>query len=165
MKVIFLDIDGVLNSYDNMHALHKLDPRNSGDSFGAYFDERCVRWLSYIINETDCKIVISSTWRCKGIKRIKELWETRNLPGEIIGVTPHEASEETINLYAATNNVADRGYEIQEWIDENKPDRYCIIDDDDDMLPIQKNNFVKTSNKIGLDLPTSESVIVILNSI
>ena len=67
-KVLFLDIDGVLNGQDNMYSRLELWRKNpdkfkTRDEFGDLFDERSVRWLQYIINKTDCKIVISSTWR------------------------------------------------------------------------------------------------------
>jgi hypothetical protein len=115
MKVLFLDIDGVLNSYDNRDVLGNLwninKENKSRDQFGVLFDERCVRWLKYIIEETGCKIVISSTWRSRGLKTMQLMWEMRDLPGEVIDCTPMEVSEDIINLYAATNNEADRGYE------------------------------------------------------
>ena len=166
MKVIFLDIDGVLNSMDNMRVnsfLLETENRMNRDEFGQLFDERCVRWLEWIINQTEAKIVISSAWRSMGISRLKLMWEIRDLPGEIIGTTPIQANDKIINKYACTNNEADRGYEIQEWIDGNNPTNYCIIDDDKDMLPGQ--NFVRTDAKIGLTYEVSNSVMSILNAI
>jgi hypothetical protein len=166
MRVLFLDIDGVLNSVDNMLAqanLWHIDNKNkSRDEFGHLFDERCVKWLNYIIYKTGCKIVISSTWRHSGLEAMKLMWEMRDLPGEIIGCTPNEVSESIINLYAATNNEADRGYEIQEWIDTHKPEKYCIVDDENDMLSHQ--NFVRTNSEFGLDCKTAHSIITILNA-
>lgn len=160
-KILFLDIDGVLNSQDDVDARHNsLD--KTRDEFGALFDERCVRWLKCIIDRTNCKIVLSSSWRCRGLNKIQLLWEIRDLPGEVIDITPTEVSSEVINLYAATNNEADRGYEIQEWIDINKPEKYCIVDDDDDMLGHQ--NFVKTNKVYGLDYKTANLIVSILNA-
>lgn len=166
MEVIFLDIDGVLNSFDNLHALnalYKCKLASSRDEFGQLFDERCVRWLRYIIERTEAKIVISSTWRSSGIDKLKTMWQMRDLAGEIIDCTPTYVDDYIVNLHACTNNEADRGYEIQQWIEENKPKRYCIIDDDNDMLGIQMPFFVRTDNKIGLDYKTAHRVIAILN--
>ena len=166
MKVLFLDIDGVLNSTDNMIVrgnLWNINKENkSRDQFGHLFDERCIRWLQYIIEKTGCKIVISSTWRCSGLKTMQLMWEMRDLPGEVIDCTPTEVSLSITNLYAATNNEADRGYEIQEWIDIHKPEKYCIVDDDSDMLPHQ--NFVQTNSKIGLDYSSALVVCRFLNA-
>lgn len=164
MKVLFLDIDGVLNSMDNARALYNLweldNTIKSRDTYGTLFDERCVRWLTLIIKKTDCKIVISSTWRFSGLQIMKDLWKDRNLPGEIIDITPTTQNEELINLYAEPS--ADRGYEIQEWLDNNKYDSYCIVDDDSDMLGHQ--NFVQTNPKIGLTSKTAFAIINKLNT-
>ena len=59
-KVIFLDFDGVLNSGDNAEILMKLAPYNP--EFlqryipGIMFDERCVRWLDYVVRNPDVKL-------------------------------------------------------------------------------------------------------------
>jgi len=155
MKVIFLDIDGVLNSFDNMHAMHAISYHNGPDfrdKHGQFFDERCVRWLRLIIKETDAKIVISSTWRMSGLKVMKEMWEERNLPGEVIDITPD-----------AINAMDDsRGREIQMWLDKNAVDSFCIIDDDSDMLPEQMKCFVKLNSFIGLHRESANEVVSIL---
>jgi len=167
MKVLFLDIDGVLNSDDNLSVqscLWHIDKKHkSRDEYGHLFDERCVRWLNYIIYKTGCKIVISSTWRHSGLEIMKLMWQKRDLPGEIIGCTPNEVSENIISLYAAKNNEADRGYEIQEWINTHKPERYCIVDDENDMLSHQ--NFVRTTREYGLDCNSACSIEAILNAV
>jgi hypothetical protein len=169
-NIIFLDIDGVLNSMDYLHSLilNKTDntnPLNSykvRDDYGQLFDPRCVNWLDYIISKTNAKLVISSTWRTSGIIAMKELWTYRNLPGEIIDVTPRTIPLEFIKKYDSPN--ADRGYEIQYWLDNNKNlvNSYVILDDEDDMLPAQ--NFVKCDSNIGLNYKNTRDAILILNN-
>lgn len=164
MKVIFLDIDGVLNT--GIYAIHYFDickhfglSRNGAkdlrhglrDEFGSHFDNRCVQLLQYIIEETGAKIVISSTWRGSGLQMMQLMWERRKLPGKVIGVTPFL-------------NDLDRGYEIDEWLKENQVDSYVIIDDDCDILPQQINNFVQTDGEYGLILKDANKVIDILNA-
>lgn len=56
MKVIFLDIDGVLNS--DMYEASRTE-----DSADGYIDMSRVKLLADIINVTDAKIVLSSSWR------------------------------------------------------------------------------------------------------
>jgi len=150
-KVIFLDIDGVLNLISQGH-----------DKFGSIFHSNFTDNLKYIIDKTNAKIVISSSWRLSGLNWIKDLWLYRNLPGEII--------DRTKSIYPSTK----RGYEIQDWLDNNKYINYCIIDDDTDMLEHQFNNFVQTSNNYnhtdniegyGLTKQCSDKVIKILNRI
>lgn len=159
MKVIFLDIDGVLNM---MHI-------NMGkDEYGDIFHDHFVNNLRYIIDQTDVKIVISSTWKMSGLTIMKELWEFRNLPGEIIDVTTDCPQIQGVEFY----DLVERGHEIQEWLDNNEVDNYVIIDDVPDMLKSQEDHFVKTSNNhshsdhihgLGLTIECSEKVINILN--
>ena len=173
MKVIFLDIDGVLNSRDNLNALtcHRRSNARindvtyksnstikTRDCFGQLFDERCCHWLGYIIEMTGAKIVISSTWRYSGLDFIRDLWQSRNLPGEIIGITPSAISHQD------TYNCTCRGDEIKSYIDENKMiEKFCIIDDDNDMLNDQTQFFVRTDNQFGLCREKALEAIKILN--
>ena len=61
MKVIFLDIDGVLNYMDFWYK-RRLEFEKTG-KFGPSFDEEKIKILSEIVSETGAKIVLSSTWR------------------------------------------------------------------------------------------------------
>lgn len=134
MKVIFLDIDGVLNVM-----------RQEFDDYGQLFHQNLVDNLSYIINETGAKIVISSTWRHRGLDFIKNMWKHRNLPGEVIDITPDcwdLIKEEKFGLKYYDD--VDRGYEIQDWLNNHDVENYVILDDDSDMLESQINNFVYT---------------------
>lgn len=163
MKVIFLDIDGVLNSHDNMNALHscakalfpnvndsKAREFYTKDKYGQLFDDRCIRHLQRIILLTDADIVITSTWRKDGISNLLKLWKDRNLPGRIIGMTP------ILNK--------PRGEEIEDYLFQNDfVTNYCIIDDNSDMLFEQELNFVKTNGKFGITLEDANKAINILN--
>lgn len=158
MKILFLDIDGVLNTGDDTASRHYMKKRTNNRDWTHdeqncnLFDERCVRWLHYIIEETGAKIVISSTWRRKGLQYMWDFWKRRDLPGEVIGITP------VLNR--------PRGEEIDAWLEENDYwTNYCIVDDDSDMLFEQKFRFVKTHNRFGLTLETAEAIVNILNKI
>ena len=122
-NIIFLDIDGVLNLIPQGH-----------DDHGPIFHPHLVENLRELIEATDAKIVISSTWRADGLEAMQYMWEGRDYPGEVIDITP-----------LRSRNGKERGYQIQDWIDFYKPENYVILDDDSDMLPNQMNNFVKTS--------------------
>ena len=84
------------------------------------------------------------------------MWTYRQLPGTIIDCTPRHPSEYYVNLYAPIDSNI-RGLEIQEWIDKHNPEKYCIVDDDNDMLPHQI--FVQTNGKYGLDKDTAFEII------
>lgn len=157
MKVIFLDIDGVLNSDDNERSLGLLWKNSNGlfkskDRFGYFFDERCVRWLEYIIMMTNAKIVISSSWRYLELEALRTMWAERELPGDVIDTTSIDEAED----------YGKRGDEIQRWIDLNAPENYCIIDDWDQMLSGQ--NFVKIDSEFGLTEEKTIKIILILNN-
>lgn len=151
MKIIFLDIDGVLNVHRQEH-----------DKYGSLFHENFVDNLATIIKETSAKIIISSSWRLNGLPAMQQMWVDRNLPGEVVGITPY------------IHGVA-RGTEIAKWLFTRYCDGYVIIDDDDDMLPSQMNNFVKTSDNFdhedkedigyGLTKKCAEKAIEILNKV
>lgn len=127
MKVIFLDIDGVLNLYCE-----------SRDEYGCCFHQHLVDNLKRLIDKTGAKIVISSTWRFSGLVIMKEMWEKRNLPGEVIGITP--------NFMKHYGTTLCRGKEIDSYLEEHPEiTNYVILDDDSDMEPHQLKNFVMTS--------------------
>lgn len=118
MKVIFLDIDGVVNCQSTSQ-------RHRGfigiDPYMAFM-------VGKLIMETEAKVVLSSSWRCTpdGIEEVK------NQVYDIHDVTPILG---TI-----------RGEEIKAWLDAHpEVTRYAILDDNSDMLPEQMPNFFKTS--------------------
>lgn len=160
-KIIFLDIDGVLNVYDL-----------GRDQYGNIFHTQFENNLHLIIQETGASIVISSSWRTDGLKTMQNMWKERGLPGNVIDITPNEYDLVKRGLFQFYDNVK-RGDEIQLWIDDNDVKNYVIIDDDNDMLPSQQNNFVQTSDNIdhpdcvdigyGLTRICAEKAIKILN--
>jgi len=134
MKTIFLDIDGVLN----------VDYADR-DQFGHIFRDEYVQNLKEIIEKTGAKIVISSSWKDKGIERMLDLWKERNLPGEISDVTP-----DCVDVCEATNIVyydqVKRGHEIKLWLDRHpEVTQYVILDDIQDFLDEQQDYFVNCS--------------------
>ncbi len=136
MKILFLDVDGVLNNY------------KTGGLFT--ISKSKLRLLSYIVNNTNCEIVLSSTWRLNVMGELdvlkKRLWY-RKLT--IKDVTPR------------FNSI--RGEEIQYWLKHNEGvTSWCILDDSDDMLDDQRLNFVHTNGLIGMTKEDADKVIEIL---
>jgi len=171
MKVIFLDIDGVLA------VCHK-----DRDDYGSFFHEEYVENLKSIIDQTGAKIVISSSWRKDGLKINQEMWAKRNLPGEIIDSTPSiyggKASVRYYNGYPDQHPTPrtfevgiPRGLEIEYWLqnfahftrinydkavqleylEKSKVKNYIILDDDSDMLYSQREHYLRCSNQLGDD--------------
>ena len=159
MKIIFLDIDGVLNcekAYRSGECNYvKWNWENGTEDHHQSFCSWSKELLNKLIDETDAKIVISSTWRNSGIDFMRKVWELEGMHGEIIGITPSFRGD--INGYTIP-----RGCEIdyylehdlkfnhinwdktvqQEYIERTGVENYIIIDDDSDMLYGQRNHFV-----------------------
>lgn len=157
-KIIFLDIDGVMNSvqYDCWRQNKKLNKLR----YGSIDPRECYR-MSRFCEKYGIKLVISSSWRNANSweatykefmnEGFEELLYRHHgmklLAPYIVGVTP----------YCESRN---RGEEIQAFCDivngkcpkDNrilmKEDftilNYCIVDDDNDILKNQMNNFVQT---------------------
>ena len=164
MKVIFLDIDGVLVTRSFWKQL-ELEDKNwlqkarDGDHHHL-FDPSCVANLNQLIEETGAKIVVSSTWRWLGKEKLIEIFKRRNVFGDIIGITTLERKQEDSLVYSGEC----RGLQIQEYIEEHKDDieNYVIIDDDSDMLDSQLDNFVNTKFDTGFNAIALEQALEIL---
>lgn len=83
----------------------------------------------------------TSTWRFSGLVIMREMWDKRGLPGEVIGITP--------NFMRKYGTTLCRGKEIASYLEENKEiTSYVILDDDTDMEDYQMDRFVRTSGNI-----------------
>ncbi|MDE5888687.1 MAG: hypothetical protein K2H20_01565 [Bacilli bacterium] len=150
MKILFLDIDGVLNSWDFV-IKRKYDLVLSFLSYPlSEFDPLAVERVNTILNETNAKLIISSDWRfTEGLDNILKKVGLRH---PIHDITPYGMGK-------------DRGYEIQEWLDEHDDvENYAIIDDINNMLDCQQSHFVQTSDIHGLTEDLMELTIKILNN-
>lgn len=162
MKVIFLDIDGVLNSEKTCKDWHK---KTGKGGYGGWFneDDVCthenVLWgidlfnnLKTIVDQTGAVIVISSTWRKHfSLSKFKEMFSVygwNNPP--IIDKTGNHIHRH-------------RGCEIKSWLDGRDVKSYVILDDDTDFLPEQLPFFVNTDGRIGLSEGDATKAIEILN--
>jgi hypothetical protein len=140
-KIVFLDIDGVLNTPKD--AVERFDKWKKGegksrDEFGQLFCPIAVLHLEYLCYITGADVVVSSTWRKAGLARIKEMFAFRNIYINVIDVTPQFRD-------------LPRGEEIADWLRNNEVNKYVIFDDDTDMLPEQMPYFVCTDFEDGLN--------------
>ncbi len=154
--IVFLDIDGVLNSYGWWAR------RTTMEFPYREFDPACLSRLSDLVEYVDADIVISSSWRKPE--------------------TPEESKDELIDLFAdvcrywainscISQRIIDttpkldtgRGMEIRHYLSaQPRPRRYVILDDQDDFLPDQP--LVQTDSRIGLSLSDSLKVLEILKA-
>ena len=164
-KYLFLDIDGVLNHekfYQNRFNLLKQHKEIPSYPL-CEFDQ-----VNRILDETNANLVISSSWRFD--KDLKNILKKVGLRFDNFEITPYLCGQI-------------RGLEIKKYIDDlllsdeykdkttfnermhpEKVIRYCILDDDSDMLYDQRNNFVQTNAcGSGLTKRLANKVIKILN--
>jgi hypothetical protein len=157
MRIIFLDIDGVLNcetAYKNGYCKYVewTWPDGAKDHHQS-FAPWCKEYLNELIELTGAKIVISSTWRSSGIEFMRKVWELEGMSGEIIGVTPNFRSYKIdiprgveIDHYLKEDlgfsHINWDKWIQQEYMDKSGIENYIIIDDDGDMLYGQRNHFV-----------------------
>lgn len=148
IKIIFLDIDGVLNSRESM-------TRNKDK--GRYCDLpdiEHIKHLNKILEETNAKIVISSCWRHSytvfGLATILYLCGMKE--DKVIDVTPR------VRLSRS------RGEEIAQWLKDTHYDieKIVILDDDRDMSKLM-HVLVKVDGQIGLTYQDAEEAIKMLN--
>lgn len=181
MKVIFLDVDGVLNDDLAYKAALNNPDKDTFDDSDNPTDEH-LKQLKEIVEETGAKIVLSSSWRCssKGLAILLEsLYKygmtlfsitEEGVPANIFNnlhIKPKNTARKT---WDGTNEVIiyDRGAEIMAWLMKNrvkyKITNIVILDDDvDDILPYYIREVVKTDYMTGLTDKNVEDAIRILN--
>lgn len=151
MKVLFLDIDGVLNS---------VQWAQEGNGFGRgsrtptreslRWDPAAVRNLRNLIEATGAKIVVSSSWRGYG-DEASSVWQAMfgcyGWPeAPVIGETPDLNRMEN-GIYVSRI----RGDEVAAWLaDHPEVERYVCVDDDADFQPGQP--IVQTDIRFGLTM-------------
>ena len=142
MKVIFLDVDGVLNS------------RRDGNSIKLRTDSH-LRLLQEIVKATGANIVLASSWRIGFTKAIKNLNDRLAEYGlEIMDRTP------------VLPGSSCKGDEIRQWLSDNgqSVENFVILDDDADMAEFTDTNLVQTDSEYGLQDKEADRCIAMLNS-
>ena len=175
MKVLFLDIDGVLNSQNwfgymqyciknNMHnkLLNFVDTNDEHTKYKLrMLDDRAIANLNRIVEETGCKVVLSSSWRSSRESDnifTQYVLKLKGFNYELYDITPRIWAKEF---------GTQRGEEIQLWMnkesEKNEIESFVILDDDLDMLPEQMNNFIHVDGQVGLTDKDVFKAIEILN--
>ena len=138
-KIIFLDIDGVLNSlrYDN-----------AKDNTQGNIDETRLLLLKEIVDKTSAKIVLSSSWR-------KHWNQNAELCDEIGKNLTAVFSKHSLFIYDKTpqSPTNDRAEEIQIWLNTHKNiEAFVILDDIAFGWGTLKDHLVQTNYRIGKGL-------------
>lgn len=151
MNIIFLDIDGVLNSKRKLIEIYnKTHKSHSGYNYP--FDEKCLEYLKLLVEKTNSKIVITSSWRKtkEGIILLNKTLKEYNLDKYIIGYTPILNTKREI--------------EIIEYLKTLKEiPNYIILDDDIKDLESLSSYLIKTDKFYGLTYKNITKGIKILS--
>lgn len=141
MKVIFLDVDGVL-----ITGMKPYDWRTP--------DPTCIALLNELTECTHGQIVVSSCWRVgRTLPELRDLFKRWGVIGTIIDRTGSGAES--------------RGLEIMRWLHERDKlrgdvDKFVIIDDDKDM-DVLFPSLVQTKHHLGLTEPDVKKAIELLS--
>lgn len=132
MKVLFLDIDGVLN-----------------DGLGAVIQPDRVALVNSILDETNANVVISSSWgHVHGVVRVSKMLVEQGFAGEIIGGTTKGATRgEEIAAYLA---------------DHPEIENFVALDDSVFMHPVSANWVKTSGRRGGITQEEALAAIEIL---
>jgi hypothetical protein len=159
-KIIFLDLDGILNSENYFSEIKpiwfKPEEILSGKNLDEAIDPKAVTQLNRIIDETGANIVLSSHWRLwLPLSKICDILVVRGLKKQFvknfIDKTPVGSGE--------------RQKDIKLWLSENKDIKNFIILDDkpkSDFIEII-DHFVHCKEKKGLTIKRANKAIKLLN--
>lgn len=153
MKVLFLDIDGVVNKRENFN------PTNKGTPYP--LDSYCAFLVGRIQLQTGCHVVLSSYWRYdpKAVESVSErvvrVLDSTTTNYKWDGVTRFTRGREWPHEL--------RGDEVNEWLSQHpEVTKYAILDDDGDFYDDQP--LFQTTFENGLTDEIAEEVIEYLNS-
>lgn len=154
MKILFLDIDGPINTYPNTKQ-HRIMGKSSSSNYITLPRENLLN-LRKIVVTTHAKIVLSSNWR-KDKKAIMNLSNQLYMYGmRIYDYTPIDKSEI-------------RGIEIQHWLDKfkykhNYYPNYVIVDDEiETIINYHRGHCIHVEQNVGLTRDLADIAINILS--
>lgn len=142
MKVIFLDIDGVVLPF-----------------YRKGFDESKMILLKEIVLNTDAKIVLSSNWRLTQGRRDAVINELEKFGMVLYSCTGYQRD-------LANNKAEDRGIEIKQWLRNRAIETFVVIDDLDILSSdpdFFKGKTILTNGFIGLTKEEADVATKILS--
>lgn len=129
MKIVFLDVDGVLNKNNTKERIPYMNTSFTG------LDPQCLKvFKDWLKEKEETKIILSSTWR-----HIEVFKEALNAAG--------------IHWIAETPRDQNRGLEIDSVLSKGYIDKYAILDDlgHSEFLRYQRRYLVQTSPVRGIE--------------
>ena len=147
-KFLFLDFEGIANLGDQ-------DFREN---------------LQFIVEQTHCKIIITSLCRLDGPETVHVKWKVLRMPFEYYSMTPVMSGflQDPNNHLAENIELSQRfkALEINTWLEANvmKDYRYAILDLSNDFYIDQEDHLKTIDKEIGLSRVVALETVWILNS-
>lgn len=147
-KFLFLDFEGIANLGDD-------DYREN---------------LQFIVEQTHCKIIITSLCRLDGPEMVNEKWKELQMPVEYFSMAPVMSCflQDPHNHLAESIKLSKRfkALEINTWLEANvmQDYRYAILDLSSDFYIDQKDHLKTIDKEIGLSRVVALETVWILNS-
>ena len=174
VKIIFLDVDGVLNIMSDSYRSCAWVNLGS-DAVEVHLMKR----LEYIIEQTDANIVISSSWGQKQLTILFKKLRFKHID-RIIGRTHRGEVENTnvpderliIQQGTGIKYLSERGDQIKHWLDntEHKIKSYVVLEDEvsdvcgDRCDAIPSSAVIEVDMNEGLSNVNVKTAIEILNT-
>jgi hypothetical protein len=176
VKVLFLDVDGVLNGHDWDDEAQSCNIRRE-----------CVKHLNRVVRETGCRIVLSSAWRYivhGGDMTLRGFGYLLRTHGMAAAETGTLAARLIIGLTRKDDESVDpldlkpdeRARQIRDWLEWWGDDaqmraavglgvvtRFAAVDDEDHGFEAHGVPAVITDGKTGLTSADADKLIAILN--
>jgi len=164
MKVIFLDIDGVLATskefFRNTGKFWEKNPAMAELKVPYPWNEECVEILNDILDKTNAVIVLSSDWKLHwSIDDLKGIFTWNKVKKYPIAVTVRD-------MFAEPELEKERVYEIMDYVRSMNIENYIVIDDMNlGQFMDDKSKFVRTISGQGLkQTGLKEKIIKKLNN-
>ncbi len=140
MKVIFLDIDGVLNTGKTFIDIYEEYQKTKESRIE--IDLEKVGYLKEIVDKTSAVIVLSSSWRLKG-----EMMDNKFVPrSKKMQKFIKILDEYNLNIYDITPYLdGNREKEIYTWLEDKEVESFIIFDDEPSMIKSLCPYLIKTS--------------------
>jgi hypothetical protein len=172
VKILFLDIDGVLNG-------HEWDD----EAKSCNIRRECVKHLNRVVRETRCHLVLSSAWRYivhggdMTLRGFGYMLRTHGLIAEWVGSTRlivglTRKDDETVDPLDLKED--ERARQCRDWLDWWEDSaregrvvavtRYAAVDDEDHQFAAQGIPAVITDGKVGLTAADAGRLIAILEA-
>jgi len=168
-KIIFLDIDGVLQGYGNGQRFERLESipdlqKELSDKHGvdyvAYdkydigavyydWDPHAISLIKKMLLATGAKIVISSDWRIHGLQRMKDFFRLHGLHEYVVDVTDEVECDEAIARSAGPRFIDPRTFEILDYVENHPEIKSFVAIDDMDISVGLEGHFVETTHLIN----------------